>query len=461
MNIKKFVAIGTAVVAVSALALDYVEVTGVKARQRYPWNGLVDIDFTLDSKATEQYLMNVVAYDNVGKTNLPVRSVFTENISYSNNPCMVSKDATRIVWDASADLPNGFKCSNVLVTCQDTRTIKQDKLYCVIDISAGTNATAYSVSYLDSVPEGGWSDEYKTKKIVLRRIDAGSFMMGSPESEIGRVSNEDYHRVTISKSFYISVFEITEHQYDLVVGGTSLSIKPKFCSYTTIRGNDLSSEFRWPDSEAVYSKSFVGRLRIKTDINSFDLPTEAQWEFASKGGCVTALNNGTSCTTENVNAVGRNKNNRTDSKGDASLTTTTYVGLYMPNALGIYDMLGNAAEWCRDAYQKKLGTTEVCDPKGGAATISEYKTWILRVIKGGGVVGGCPIWWNGNYCGLMSSSATHSAGEYNNGFLPYTACRSAARAASITSINTNYIDSERGDEAHLVTCGFRVVFETE
>lgn len=178
MNIKKFVAIGTAVVAVSALALDYVEVTGVKARQRYPWNGLVDIDFTLDSKATEPYLMNVVAYDNVGKTNLPVRSVFTENISYSNNPCMVSKDATRIVWDASADLPNGFKCSNVLVSCQDVRAAGITNLYMVIDLANGATASSYPVSYMSAPPAGGWTEEYKLTKLVLRRVEPGSFNMG-------------------------------------------------------------------------------------------------------------------------------------------------------------------------------------------------------------------------------------------------------------------------------------------
>ena len=454
MNIKKVITIGIVFATANALALDAVEVTGVKARQRYPWNGLVDIDFTLDSKATEPYLMKVTAFDNVGKTNLSVKSVFTENVSVSNNPCAVSAEASRIVWDASADLPNGFKCTNVLVTCEDMRNVKQDKLYCVIDVSDGTNATSYSVSYLDAVPAGGWSDDYKTTKIVLRRVDAGAFMMGSPESEVGRVSNEDYHRVAISKPFYISVFEITEHQYALVMGETTLSLKPKLCNYTSIRGADLTSgtktSYCWPDSESVDTISFAGLLRAKTGITSFDLPTEAQWEYASKGDCVTALNNGSSCSVENVNVIGRNVNNRTDSKGDASLTTTTYVGLYMPNTLGLYDMLGNAAEWCRDAYQKNLGTADVCDPKGGVATVQRYnRYWIYRVIKGGGVVMGCGVRWNGTTCGA----------EYNNGFLPYTACRSAARGTTVTGLGSSY--EEIGEKSAFVTCGFRIVFEAE
>ena len=109
MNITKLAAVGIVSVAVSAMALDYVEVIDVVARQRYPWNGLVDIDFELDSKATEPYMMKVTVFDNVGKTNLPVKTVYTEKVSQKANPCMVTKDTTRIVWDAAADLPDGFK----------------------------------------------------------------------------------------------------------------------------------------------------------------------------------------------------------------------------------------------------------------------------------------------------------------------------------------------------------------
>jgi hypothetical protein len=191
MKVKKIIMAGVVMAVASALALDYVEVIDVKARQRYPWNGLVDIDFELDSKATEPYQMKVTVFDNDGKTNLPVKTVYTEKVSQKANPCMVTKDTTRIVWDAAADLPDGFKCTNVLVTCQDTRCTPTDKLYCVIDLSAGSEATSYPVTYLDSVPAGGWTDEYKTTKLVLRRIEKGTFMMGSPESETGRNANED------------------------------------------------------------------------------------------------------------------------------------------------------------------------------------------------------------------------------------------------------------------------------
>ena len=96
MNIKKLITVGVAGMAMGVMALDYVEVTDVKARQRYPWNGLVDIDFELDSKATEPYQMQVTVVDNVGKTNLPVKTVYTEGVTQKDNPCTTTKSSINV-----------------------------------------------------------------------------------------------------------------------------------------------------------------------------------------------------------------------------------------------------------------------------------------------------------------------------------------------------------------------------
>ena len=75
-----------------------------------------------------------------------------------------------------------------------------EKLYCVIDLSGGASASSYPVSYLSDVPDGGWTDDYNTTKLVLRRIEPGTFMMnGSVET-------------TITKPFYCGVFEVTQRQ---------------------------------------------------------------------------------------------------------------------------------------------------------------------------------------------------------------------------------------------------------
>ena len=415
MNVKQIVTSVVVGLAMGAFALDHVEVIDVKARQRYPWNGLVDIDFELDSKATEPYQMKVTVFDNVGKTNLNVKSVYTENVSYADNPCMVTKDTSRIVWDAAADLPEGFKCSNVLVTCQDMRARADDpKLYMVIDLSAGSAATSYPISYLAAVPEGGWSNEYKTKKIALRKVAPGDFMMGSPNTEMGRYTNEDCHRVTISKAFYISVFELTQAQLSRIGGAASDSMFPATVTYAMLRGADIDNrsfvsygggsagklgDCVWPTNNKVPADSYIGKLRSRTGIANLDLPLEAQWEYACRGGSMTALESGLPYVDDNINCSGRWSGNRSDGKGSVSYTTKTDVGLYAPNALGLYDMIGNEEEWCKDVYVQNLGAQSVVDPQGGGVVASEFfysasgndtphYYSIARVVKGG--------FWNSN-----------------------------------------------------------------
>ena len=74
-------------------------------------------------------------------------------------------------------------------------------LYMVIDLSGGPSAASYPVSYFDGVPDGGWTDEYKTTKLVLRRIQPGTFTMGRPEDEMGydNYIEEIQHEVTLAE----------------------------------------------------------------------------------------------------------------------------------------------------------------------------------------------------------------------------------------------------------------------
>jgi len=444
-----------------SFALDNVEVTDVKARQRYPWNGKVDIDFTLDSKPTEPYQMQVEVYDNVGKTNLPVRSVCTEGVSVEANPCMVRTDTSRIVWDAAKDLPNGFKCTNVLVTCRDSRTLSVSNLYCVIDLKTGAK------EYLDKIPKGGWTDEHKTTKMVFRRIEAGSFMMGSPADEVGRQSNETQHKVTITKPYYIGIYELTEAQYCQICGGESASMLPKLLKYGEVRGYDvkpdyygspIATEYTWPQSKSVDPNSLVGKLRTITSITTIDLPTEAQWEMSCKASTLTALNNGKESATNNVMEVGRSAYNAEDKKGDASSVTTTCVGCYMPNSIGLYDMLGNAREWCLDSWQESLGVGDVVDPEGKSSLTLEqtkygpndYYWYSCRVVKGGGFYG----WTFFHYIG-----ANASYGYVIKVIDGLIGCRSAWRSYGNTSVAASgEVLNSRLSVTHE---GVRLVFSAE
>jgi formylglycine-generating enzyme required for sulfatase activity len=95
-------------------------------------------------------------------------------------------------------------------------------LYMVIDLSGGPQATAYPVTYLEAAPADLLTDEaYKTSKVVLRRIPAGKFLMGSPETEVGRDGIEKQHLVTLTQDFYIGVFPVTQGQWKRVMGSNS------------------------------------------------------------------------------------------------------------------------------------------------------------------------------------------------------------------------------------------------
>lgn len=382
MNIRqKIITICGAGMVMGAMALDFCEVTGVKARQRYPWNGLVDIDFTLDSNPTEPYLMNVIAFDNIGKTNLPVKTCYTEGISFCDNPCMVRTDTRRILWDAAADLPAGFKATNVLVSCQDVRTMGISNLYMIVNLETGVNSDRYPITYTNCPPPGGWTEDYKTTKLVLRRVEPGTFIMGSHQyNETGHQENETQHKVTLTKPFYIGVFEVTARQYALVSGGSGTDTQPITIDIGAVRGFDLTATpqtismregvdfgcvldviqkteklYSWPSSDEVDPGSFMGRLRTRTALR-FDLPTEAQWEYACRAGSSLPLNIGRDTDFTDLIAG--------DKKLDESATHYVYVGNYMPNAFGLYDMQGNVAEWCLDAYQEDLGSGDVVDPVG-------------------------------------------------------------------------------------------------
>lgn len=261
--------------------------------------------------------------------------------------------------------------------------------FLAIDVSSGPSSTSYPVSYyqtLEDVPGGANSDTFKTTCILMRRIPKDVFMMGSPSGELGRVDDETQHSVRLTQWFYVGVFEITQKQWERVMGGwPSYFNNERYrdarpveqVSYYAIRG--LSAGANWPETNNVDASSFMGKLRLRTGL-AFDLPTEAQWEYACRAGTSTALNSGYNLTNTSLDAcmaeVGRYHYNGglwTMYDGDTSLGTAK-AGSYLPNAWGLYDMHGNVWEWCLDWYGAYPGT--VSDPKGTASGTD-------RVIRGG------------------------------------------------------------------------------
>jgi len=255
--------------------------------------------------------------------------------------------------------------------------------YAIIDLSGGSNASKYPVSYTSDPPDLDFNT-CRTKELWLRLVPAGTFMMGSPADELGRQRNEDQRRVTLTQPFYIGVFPVTQRQYELVMGTNpsqhkhdNSGVPVERVSYDMIRGSGLGA--RWPASNGVDATSFLGRLRSKTGL-PVDLPTEAQWEYACRAGTATALNSGKNLTSAtqcpNMAEVGRYLHNHGDGKGGHGGGTTD-VGAYQPNAWGLYDMHGNVLEWCLDWFVESLGTAPATDPKGASSGSR-------RAMRGGG-----------------------------------------------------------------------------
>ena len=254
--------------------------------------------------------------------------------------------------------------------------------YMVIDLSGGPNAVRYPISYLHSEPAGGWTTEYKSTKMVLRLVSAGKFMMGSPENELGHCDDEILHLVTLTKPFYVGVFEVTQKQYKLVTGEDPSEYKGdarpvENVKWINIRGNEKGCD--WPDNDNVDEWSFLGKLRTKTGFK-FDLPTEAQWEYACRAGTTTALNNGTNITNcyydGNLNLLARwSYSGGGDYDENGNCLGHIIVGSYLPNAWGLYDMHGNVDEWCLD-WDYSYTSDPVIDP------IGDYQR-VYKIIRGG------------------------------------------------------------------------------
>ena len=273
---------------------------------------------------------------------------------------------------------------------------KQD-LYAIIDLSCGPDATNYPVRYTDTAPNLD-DDTCRTTELWLRKIPRGTFIMGSPEDEVGRRSEDmAQHEVTLTQDYYIGVFECTQRQWELVMGSNPSSYKGdcrpvEQVSYDIIRGTEEQVGAGWPTyGHTVDSTSFMGKLQMKTGL-VFDLPTEAQWEYACRAGTITALNSGKNLTSTSSDAnmaeVGRYQYNKSDGKGGYSQHTK--VGSYLSNAWGIYDMHGNVNEWCLDWWGASTSSTvAVSDPAGptsGSYRVSRGGCWYDYI---GGQAQGC------------------------------------------------------------------------
>ena len=189
-------------------------------------------------------------------------------------------------------------------------------------------------------------------KMEFVLIPAGAFVMGSEENA-GEGDESPQRRVTLTRAFYLGRFEVTQAEWEAVMGANPSEFRG------ALRPVDSVS---WDDCQR-----FIAKVKAKTG-RVLALPTEAQWEYACRAGTGTAWSFGA----EEAAAVAHAW--LAANAGGA----THPVGEKHPNPWGLYDLHGNVWEWCADAYEKHAYRGgDVVDPRGPAASPG-------RILRGGG-----------------------------------------------------------------------------
>ncbi len=207
--------------------------------------------------------------------------------------------------------------------------------------------------------------------IEFANIPAGKFLMGTPATEKERNPDETQHEVTLTQGFRMGVHEVTQAQYEQVMGQNPSFFKDSMLPVEQVSYND-ALEFCQKLSDLPAEKA-AGR--------KYRLPTEAEWEYCSRAGTSTPFHFGQELNGTQANCNGEVPYGTTQ-KG-AYVGKTTPVGSYPPNAWGLYDMHGNVWEWCQDR-EGEYPKQSVTDPRGskvGSNCVTRGGGWYLEAAN--------------------------------------------------------------------------------
>ena len=206
-------------------------------------------------------------------------------------------------------------------------------------------------------------------------VEGGTFMMGDAESKYDR--ERTVHEVSVP-SFYMNKYQVTQRLWtELMVNNPSRPIGDR------LPVNRIS----WLDCQ-----NFFQKINQKTKKN-FRLPTEAEWEYAAKGGIYS----------QGFNYAGSDKLSQVGWYRESSNREIHEVGLLLPNELGLYDMSGNVWEWCEDDWHENYESA----PADGSAWVNSPERGAGRVLRGGSYFSGAVL--------CRPAIRDHDSPDYRNG----------------------------------------------
>ena len=337
----------------AAMAASAVSVTGVTAKQRWPWNNLVDVDFTVDAPAGEVYKVVLDAECAGGAKKFSAAT-------FASDPT-ATMGANRVTWDFGADYPN-VRAEDMQITVSLAPYSEATPVYLKIDLSGGPTATKYPVTYSFTGPAhvmGATDEPCQTTELWLRRIrhyegampfHRFSYSASAPSSFYGK----------LTKDYYIGIFELTQRQYELVMNSNPSFFSNRTCYASRPVENVVASRDLYGlnlnihlHPENLTANSFFGRIRAKTGL-PLEVPSSMQFEYALRGGYYTGeyyrykiYNESGVLYTPAADVISRCSSNSSHSSATGESDTTkgtAPVGSYLPNLFGLYDTMGNVYE---------------------------------------------------------------------------------------------------------------------
>jgi formylglycine-generating enzyme required for sulfatase activity len=199
------------------------------------------------------------------------------------------------------------------------------------------------------------------KPLEMVYIEPGTFMMGSQSEEVGRDDDEGpQHQVTLTNGFYMGKYEVTQAQWEAVMGSNP--------SYFSGKPNNPVEQVSWDDCQ-----TFIQILNLLYPEYTFRLPTEAEWEYTCRAGTTTRFYWGEDPNDTQIK----------DYTWYDSPSGTKEVGGKLPNAWGLYDMSGNVWEWCQDWYGSYGSSSQInpTGPNSGSARINRSGSNSANVVN--------------------------------------------------------------------------------